>query len=71
MKGSILVTPILCFLYHTSDFGFSAFNNDEIKRATVLHFFRSVGKICFEELDWTMGTSSGKHFWLDGSSFLS
>ena len=67
MKESILLTPILCFLYHTSDFGFSIM---ERERATVSHFFRSAGKTCFEELDWTTRTTSGQHLWLDGSLFL-
>ena len=69
MKESILLTPNSLFL--VPHFGFRFFNNGEIKRATVSNFFRSVGKICYEELDWTMGISSGKHFWLDCSSFLS
>ena len=40
-------------LFLVSHFGFQFLNNDEVKRATVSHFFRYVGKICFEELDWT------------------
>ena len=45
------------------------FINGEIKQANVSHF--SDLWACFEQLDWTTETSSGKHFWLDGSSFLS
>ena len=68
IKESMLLTIILCFLYHTLDFCFS--NNGKIKWATVWHFFRSVGKTCFEELDWTTETSNGKHF-LAGLLFVS
>ena len=51
MKESISLTLDLYFFYYTSYLGF--FNNGEIKRGTVSHFYRSVDKICFEELDWT------------------